>query len=75
MIVKEMGSPSARFGGFATSGKVTMPGTETTAALLGRIAMPALYSWRPGQIACAGEDCQFLLLQGVGAYDFNKVQD
>jgi quercetin dioxygenase-like cupin family protein len=21
------------------------------------------------------EDCQFLLLQGVGAYDFNKVQD
>jgi quercetin dioxygenase-like cupin family protein len=22
-----------------------------------------------------GEDCQFLLLQGVGAYDFNKVQD
>ena len=22
-----------------------------------------------------GEDCQFLLLQGVGAYDFNKVQE
>jgi quercetin dioxygenase-like cupin family protein len=22
-----------------------------------------------------GEDCQFLLLQVVGAYDFNKVQD
>jgi hypothetical protein len=22
-----------------------------------------------------GGDCQFLLLQGVGAYDFNKVQD
>ncbi|MGH7036747.1 MAG: cupin domain-containing protein [Stellaceae bacterium] len=23
----------------------------------------------------AGEDCRFLLLQGVGAYDFNKIQD
>jgi hypothetical protein len=22
-----------------------------------------------------GEDCRFLLLQGVGAYDFNKIED
>ena len=22
-----------------------------------------------------GEDCRFLLLQGIGAYDFNKIQD
>ena len=22
-----------------------------------------------------GDDCRFLLLQGVGAYDFNKIQD
>jgi hypothetical protein len=22
-----------------------------------------------------GEDCRFLLLQGVGIYDFNKIQD
>jgi putative oxidoreductase len=43
MIVKEIGSPGVRSGGFADNWEVTMPGTENTAALLGRVAMSLLF--------------------------------
>lgn len=38
----------------------------------GRYAIPPNTAHRISNGA-AGEDCQFLLLQGVGRYDFNKI--
>lgn len=40
----------------------------------GRYAIPPNTAHRISN-GGAGEDCRFLLLQGVGAYDFNKIGD
>ena len=50
------------------------PRADERLAVGGRYAIPPKTAH---QISNGGnaEDCRFLLLQGVGAYDFNKIQD
>jgi quercetin dioxygenase-like cupin family protein len=49
------------------------PGADERLGAGGRYQIPPGTAHR---ISNGGrEDCRFLLLQGVGAYDFNKIQD